>query len=111
MNNGLFCTIYKSADGYDCTLNGVSSEHNNMYVFTEDYAMSGYVELEEVDDTVEVLVIIERSVAGKTFPIAVPYIDWLNGTHGMFGGNFVWTSDSRFNRVFGGPVKIFDRNE
>jgi hypothetical protein len=29
----------------------------------------------------------------------------------MFGGNFLWTSDSRFRRLFDGPIPIHDRFE
>ena len=31
--------------------------------------------------------------------------------HTMFGGNFVWSSDSRFRRISEGPIQIHDRIE
>lgn len=33
------------------------------------------------------------------------------GYHSMFGGNFVWTSDSRFSNIYKYPVPVHDRVE
>lgn len=45
-------------------------------------------------------------------PVAVPTTGGKARTHGMFGGHFVWTSDSRFRaNVSPTPIPVHDRFE
>jgi hypothetical protein len=90
--------------GPDCSCNGVTVTHRDKLVvpcdegnITEgDVKSFGYVVLE--------LKSIRDSVHFK--PVT------LEGKHSMFGGNFVYSSDSRFARQYGRqPIHVHDRVE
>jgi hypothetical protein len=95
--NGL--PVYVLRSKHDCTNHGISSKRDT---FT----------LIEIPDTPEVteydqdaiLIISERRGHMIARPMKDPeYIGW------MFGGNFVYTSDSRFPNDY--PIPIHDRQE
>ena len=115
MNNlALSASIYKSPLG-DSTNNGASSRYSSMYIASDDYNLDGYIDLTRDVNPIpddEILVIIKRDLGWTCFPIAVPKSVLDSGASYMFGGNFVFTSDSRFQRVNNSnPIKIFDRVE
>lgn len=89
----------------DCTNKGVSSTINDFILISED-KVSEYSNFEETDN---ILVFVEDICCGKVRLRAIPYALYVNKTWTMFGGNFVYTSDSRFPSDQ--PIKIFDRVE
>ena len=101
---GLPVSVYR-AEGHDCTLNGLSSKHERFILVGP-----GIPEIFEVQDDTPALYYKED------FPMAglkrqAAWVEPQDGSQrwAMFGGNFVWTSDSRFPAD--APIKIFDRFE
>ena len=101
MEKGLLCTVYRPSNMADCTNGGVSSRYHAVVLVGND--VEGPFEAEGREN---VLQLIYREKWGDF--IAVP-LDYGKGKHYMFGGNFLYTSDSRF--PVSHPVKIFDRRE
>ena len=101
MATGLLCTVYRRSDTADSTNGGVSSRYHSVVLVGND--VEGPFEAEGKEN---VLQLIYRA-RHKDF-IAAPLDDG-QGRHYMFGGNFLYTSDSRF--PVSHPVKIFDRLE
>lgn len=95
-------SVYRSA-GSDCSLNGVTS-NDELYLVVpcpdgniteEDVAGRGYV------------VLVPSSKGGLANFVPEGVEGW-----SMMGGNFVYTSDSRFSREYGSsPVAVHDRFE
>lgn len=94
--------VYRTK-GRDCTLGGVTCNDLNYlvvpcadgHITEEDVVSRGYI----------VLVPGEKGGCANFVPEGVE--GW-----SMFGGNFVYTSDSRFSRVYGNqPVAVHDRFE
>jgi hypothetical protein len=103
MPDYLMCHVYSPATGGDCTNGGITSKNN-------------FVALELPDGTaglprsytghLPVVRIVRRQIAGREYVHAVPKD--IPG-HFMFGGNFIYTSDSRF--PFDYPIAVHDRVE
>lgn len=102
----LTISVFGNTTGSDCSLNGVSKthdqklvvEHENGFLTAEDVEAGGYVVLE----------LVTRSIGGKDYFSFKPKSEtrWV-----MFGGNFAYTSDSRFGKFSDYPVPIHDRIE
>ena len=95
-------SVYRN-DGHDATNGGVTSEYGlKMVVPVPD----GHVTQEDVDNNG--YLILEPGEKGGEPNFSPAGIEgWT-----MFGGNFVYTSDSRFSRVYGHrPVAVHDRQE
>lgn len=91
-------------DGDDCTNGGVSSRYNRLYLAVED----GWFDVPEDDP--RLLVPITRHFGFGDYIHAEPVIGRPDGCVGpMFGGNFVYTSDSRFPSPY--PIPVHDRFE
>lgn len=101
---GLAVNVYRNS-GIDCTANGISANHDRLVAVnipnspfnpTED-SPGVYIE--------------NRTLFGESgYWVAYPLND--DGTPrkgGMFGGNFIYSSDSRFPNEF--PIPIHDRFE
>ena len=101
---GFSVSVY--TDGSDCTNGGISARHKTLMVVgkCDEFDMPQIFNFEDGDDNVMELRM--RDVGFARFPIIVP-LDYDEKQY-MFGGNFGWTSDSRFK---GSPIKIFDRYE
>lgn len=93
---GLRVEIYRAAAGWDATNGGVSSVHSDMTIYPE-------AAVARADD--DVLVLVKHRYGLR----AVPYSLWHDRRWVMFGGNFCFTSDSRFPSDQ--PIKVFDRVE
>lgn len=94
------CSVYRDHLG-DCTNNGVTSKKNAVIL------VWGKGELPECyKDRDDVLELRERRVQGTTYINATPLGEkrWT-----MFGGNFVYTNDSRFPSPY--PIPVHDRIE
>ena len=95
----------------DCTNNGLSSkvDHAHMVwgfdLLTQDQILEDFYK-EKGEDF---FVIKERMLFGEYSQIAVPYSIYKTGRHSMMGGNFLYTSDSRFPSE--APIAIHDRIE
>ena len=85
----------------DCTNNGVSSRIDDFILIAQD-DLNDYID----KDTENVLVVVDGPYDTLR---AVPYDLFNRDVWYMFGGNFVYTSDSRFPSD--SPIKIFDRVE
>lgn len=105
---GLLVSVYRNAsnNGYDCTNGGISSKHD-MFVLVGD----GVPEIFTPNEKHPAIRLIKRKVRGlDEFYIAIPIeTGFCAGFPYMFGGNFLYTSDSRFPSD--APIKIFDRLE
>ena len=108
--NYLPVSIYRDSDRTDCTNSGVTSpKFDNKFVVECE---TGHVDANTVEARgYIVLKRVDRNIGGKPYvhlvPVTIPEGRW-----SMFGGNFAYTSDSRFSRAFGGaPVAIHDRVE
>ena len=107
---GLLVFVYKhSHDFGDCTNGGISSKNSDLILLPTE-------SLKEVN--VEIPRIFEEKGRGiylfyrREFDdlIACPDPNYKKGgIWWMFGGNFLYTSDSRFPSD--APIKIFDRRE
>lgn len=91
----------------DCSHGGVSSLHDHLLLVTD----GGHLDIAATDPRLYL-----TQYMGRT--IAVPFEPDVDARgncclHGhMFGGNFLWSSDSRFREHVGDhPVPVFDRNE
>lgn len=95
----------------DCTNNGLSSKVDSSYLvwdvdpLNEDQILEDFYNEKGEDFFVGK----ERTLFGEYSIIAVPYTIWKSGRHSMMGGNFLYTSDSRFPSD--APIAIHDRVE
>jgi hypothetical protein len=108
---GLLVEVYRHNLGADCTNGGVSRQA--MWLLVEN--------INGPHSTVKdaPIVRLERHLHYSNYPIIRPVDADGRSIIGMFGGNFAYTSDSRFNSAvrkisgqeFGFPVAIHDRVE
>lgn len=104
-----FVSVYRSADGSDCTKRGVTSRFNDLLLLTPQDEGGGF---DTVHGTDRALLLLDKSLPG--YRKAVPCDEDGKKLPGMwcFGGNFIYTSDSRFQRLNGGyPIPVHDRND
>lgn len=104
---GLMCEVYRSGS-QDTTNGGVSEGVDHVVVVSDEFPLP---EIFSPRPGMPAMRLEMRDVGFARFPVLVPLDCARDGRQGryMFGGNFVWTSDSRW--PFSGPVKIFDRAE
>lgn len=96
-------SVYRDK-GTDCTNGGVTSPRFDIYMVVP--CPDGHITREDVD-TRGYLILEPRELGGVTNLVPAGLEGWK-----MFGGNFVYTSDSRFSRVYGhAPVAVHDRVE
>lgn len=101
--------VYRSArrGDYDCTNGGVSSKYNTLYLVCDE----GWLEKDENDPQVVKLVVNHYGwIEGGKYLHCEPINDHNKKEIGyMMGGNFIYTSDSRFPSEY--PIPIHDRSE
>lgn len=100
---GMWVDVYRSARDGDASLNGISSKFDELLLVGP-----GVPELFEADNEDQVVYldkIMDHVIARPLKPGGKD--------RGMFGGNFIYTSDSRFRELTkrGGPIHIHDRFE
>ena len=95
--------VYRDNSKYDCTNGGISSRYDSLLIECED----GYIDIDENNPPENLVVMKERVIGGRTYYRLEPYNT--NGKWHMMGGNFAYTSDSRF--PFDYPLPIHDRVE
>ena len=99
--------VYAAVDRVDCSNNGITRTHSDRLVVEhprgniteEDVAERGYI----------VLVPEMVGVRGGSLCFCPPNAP--SDAIVMFGGNFVWSSDSRFTEISSTPVRVHDRFE
>jgi len=98
---GLTVNVYR-AKGYGCT-NGVTSTHDIVLLVGKDVP-----EVSEGDGVfLPILKLVKRNIFGREHIHAEP-LEVPQGNR-MFGGNFIYTSDSRFPSQY--PIPVHDRVE
>ncbi len=109
--SGLFCSVYRDAKGTDCTNSGITSKVDRVILLgpgvegpfditAELPFETGYAPALYLHAWLESGEIVRR--------FASPHPDPHEGGY-MFGGNFIYTSDSRFPG--GCPIHVHDRQE
>ena len=98
---GLIVNVYRTP-GYNCTNGGVTAMHDTVLLIGE-----GIAEVFEAQEGQPVLKLVKRNIGGCTYLHAEPVER--GRSHYMAGGNFVYTSDSRFPNMY--PVSMHDRTE
>ncbi len=102
---GLLVHVYRGQ--HDCTNEGISSKHNDFILIGHGH---GVPEIFDPTDETPALILVERTIGGEKYLHAQPLENLRKGNVGwMFGGHFVWTSDSRFPNKY--PLPIHDRQE
>lgn len=111
-----FAFIYKN--GHDCTIGGFSSkcDHAELRIKRERGGVGdalGFSEQEakniaDMESHTDFLIAVEDICGGERRVRAIPASLLRSGVWTMFGGNFIYSSDSR---SFSHPVKIHDRVE
>lgn len=106
---GFSVCVYKSARFGDCSLGGISSKFPELILLpTESTRKQGIIvpELFEAHDNG--IFLYYRPEFKDLIAAPENYLDKEHYWY-MFGGNFLWSSDSRFPAKF--PIKIHDRRE
>lgn len=102
---GLVVSVYRAEWG-DTTNGGASSRYERMILVGDEVNCDVFEGREDNDN---VLVFVRDICAGRERIRAIPYNLYNSGKWVMMGGNFVYSSDSRFPSDQ--PVAIFDRVE
>lgn len=99
-------SVLRDTSMSDSSLGGVTSDDSiRLVVPCED----GHVTMEDIDNSNTPTVIL---LPGKILDCPHFRPETEDGSRGMFGGNFVYTSDSRFRRKYGNqPIQVHDRFE
>lgn len=115
---GLTVHVFRSSLG-DCSNNGISAGADSLLVWGA--TLEGYITLDDAVKDPYISYPRAVLVPGNLPGLAkiVPWGAFLHKRHTMFGGNFAYTSDSRFSRAieaitgapFSGAVPIHDRIE
>lgn len=105
---GLTVDVLRCADGYDCTLSGITSKVSRILLIDEK--LSGLYEPKK--DEIYLTLKRRQLVSGQPEYIhAVPTLNGVKMCGGMFGGNFVFCSDSRIRELNSYPIPVHDRFE
>lgn len=104
--------VYRSSLG-DCTNKGATSKEDGFELYSDINTAADLANVPEGS-----LVLIKRDLFGKDadYVIPVKYAIVIQGAlrcNGalMFGGNFVYTSDSRYPDIHRRPLPVHDRFE
>lgn len=102
MKQGLRCSVYRNADLGDCTNGGITSQVSRVTLVGE-----GVPEIFSPNSEAPALELFRRPYGS----LGARPLDWMEreGAGPMFGGNFIYTSDSRLPG--GSPIPVHDRFE
>ncbi|QWS69864.1 hypothetical protein [Vibrio phage vB_VpS_PG28] len=100
--------VYKTGDT-DCSLNGITSQYDTLYLINNKSPFSGWCfKFPEDPRLLAFATITKWGDKEEVIPVARP----MKEQNGQFGGNFVWSTDSRFRRLFSEhPIRVHDRYE
>ena len=102
-------SVYRDADGSDCTNNGVSSRFRELLVICDD----GFINVDENNPPENLCKVVHRHLFGRDIYHVEPVVP-PKGAGWMAGGNYAATTDSRFTELCGGlyaAISIHDRQE
>jgi hypothetical protein len=111
--------VYRNNSG-DSTNNGVSNNCNRMYLFKENLSTNNIINFITREDSniniLECLQVQTKNLPDGNYTYTKPVIGMLNSKWHMFGGNYAYTSDSRFadilnTSILSNPIAIHDRVE
>ena len=110
---GLHCSIFESKKHGNCSANGISSRVNAVTLCPDPVLTAfqdwGIPKLFEADDSAPAVVLRHRRLtADREHVYAVP-VELADRGCAMFGGTFIYTSDSRFPLRH--PIPLHDRVE
>ena len=100
---GLTLWVYRT--DHDCTNGGISSRYNRLILVGEGIEGPDTVDLSDPPENA--VKIVTRQIGGREYKHIEPLIK--GGKWHMAGGNFAYTSDSRFPSDY--PLSIHDRVE
>ena len=103
---GCSVNVYKDGSNYDCTANGITSKHDNLILIDENGGNYDCPHMGSFENTVK---LVKRDLWGKEYLHAEPLVKPKGMVGPMFGGNFIYTSDSRFPSSY--PIPVHDRFE
>jgi len=102
---GLLVSILETKGQGDCSNNGISSKCKHVILVGK-----GIPEIFESNEDIPAVRIVERDLHHGTYLTAYPVEPCPpNCTGYMFGGTFIYCSDSRFPAKY--PVPLHDRTE
>ena len=110
----LYVTVFRAAGFPDCTNNGLSARVDNANLFDDctEYEALEYCEKHNLDPNKQ-FIMVPRTLWGEDHAYAEPLMK-PTGKAQVFGGNFLYTSDSRMYKtggIYKVPVPIHDRFE
>ena len=112
--NRLFVTIFRPAGFPDCTGNGLSSKVNSAFLFFDCTAIDAIMWCKKHEkDPSKQFFLKKRDLWGEDHSYAEPLIK-PNDKAQLFGGNFLYTSDSNMYKtggIYKVPIPIHDRFE
>lgn len=97
---GLIVDVYRNSSS-DCTANGLSSKQNTLILIGIDGPFEG--------DEKNSVKLVTRWLSGRWYYHAEPLVKPEGMIGPMMGGNFIYTSDSRFPADY--PIPLHDRFE
>ena len=100
---GLMVFVLRPADGFDSTNKGISSKHEKLILVDDQLP-----EIFQADKDMPAIRLVCRFINGKVYLHVIPYHE---NKRTMFGGNFIHSSDSRFQAISNYPIPIHDRIE
>lgn len=108
-------SVYRDADGSDCTNGGETSHFTELYVFSAKLSRNAAVLLieERKLNQFQCVHMENRKPCGRDYLNARPLALGRRDRWCMMGGNFIYSCDSRFEEVTGScyPVPVHDRIE
>ncbi|UOX40003.1 hypothetical protein [Vibrio phage V-YDF132] len=100
--------VYRTGDT-DCTNGGLSSQHDTLYLVDQSNPFAGW-SFKFPDDERLLSLRVVRGTHG--YPDSMNAHPMSKNQNGQFGGNFVWSVDSRFRTMISNaPIKVHDRYE
>ena len=107
------CNVLRYAHGYDCSNNGATSRHDDIYLFNGGTAEEIQAYADDHDIPYEICFKVEVLRRGEPheYHRAVPAFK--SGKMWMAGGNYAYSCDSRYEEVSGirYPISVHDRSE
>ena len=101
-NKGLIVYTFRNARNSDSSNGGPTSKFERFVLV--DALID---EVFEARADMPAMFLVRRVIAGNAYIHAVP--ESLRDQQVMFGGNFVWTSDSRVREINQYPIPVHDR--
>ena len=105
-NTHLTVSVLRAADRSDCSIGGLSSTVTSVDLFAT------FADIPEGFPLDKALVVVKRKVFGEVYVHAQPADRMAPGSY-MSGGNFIYTTDSRWRDITGVayPIAVHDRRE